>query len=368
VARLVFFSGPYQGKSVGIPQGKTITLGRNRDLELSLPDSKLSRRHCQIGFRDEHYVLKDLKSTNGTFVNGERLDGEAVLNDFDRIVIGDIEIEFHHSEKVPLPLSFDTAAADPFGLAEDKDEVEIESLQQLEERPQEVPTVRGAAETGKRPATPAAPLPPRGTTVSPRAPSRAPTSPLSPPAHLDAPRIHALVEIPRTPEPHAKPPSGIQRVAVALAPDLLEAALRDLDLPLPPEPSRSVGTGQEAEARPQLMFCVVCEGSIPTLDYDLGVARLVEEQLVCGECLAKGARPVPSRSVGTAPRTVAAQRTEEKKKSVDEILKALDEEAVIIDTAPKRAGKVAPGAGEAGSKAAPKDVPEELGEEFEEIG
>jgi hypothetical protein len=152
---------------------------------------------------------------------------------------------------------------------------------------------------------------------------------------------------------------------VALAPDLLEAALRDLDLPLPPEPPPLKAAGQGAEARPELMFCAVCEGSIPTLDYDLGVARLVEEQLVCGECLAKGAKPAPQSA---APRVVAAQRAEEKKKSVDEILKALDEEAVIIDTAPKRAGKVAPGAGGAGSKAVPKDVPEELGEEFEEIG
>ena len=43
---------------------------------------------------------------------------------------------------------------------------------------------------------------------------------------------------------------------------------------------------------------------------------------------------------------------------------------MIIDTAPKRGGNVAPGAGEAGAKAAPgkKDVPKELGVEFEDIG
>jgi len=359
----MFFSGPYEGKSVAIPQGKTITLGRNRDLELSLPDGKLSRRHCQISCRDDQYILKDLHSTNGTFVNGDLLKGEVVLSDFDRIVVGDIEMEFHHTEQVPLPLSFDPASADPFGLAEDDDEVELESLQQLDSAQREAPATRGAFETEKRPATPVGLRLPSKPAAAP-APASTPP-PAGPSTRLGVPKIHALVERPSPAASEKKSPSGIQRVAVALAPDLLEAALRDLDLPLPPEPPPLQVASQDAGAGPKLMFCTVCEGSIPTLDFELGVARLVDERLVCGECLAKGAKPAAQAA---GPKAVAAERAEEKKRSVDEILKALDGEAVIIDTTPKRGSNLAPGAEEAGTKTAPREVPKELGEEFEEIG
>ncbi len=99
MAKLIFRSGPYAGKSVSLPTGKTIILGRNRDIDLPLPDLKLSRRHCQITFDNDVVTVKDLNSTNGTFLNGMRVVEETVLNPFDRVVVGDTEIEFHETEK-----------------------------------------------------------------------------------------------------------------------------------------------------------------------------------------------------------------------------------------------------------------------------
>src|SRR5882724_4844091 len=90
----------YAGKTMSLPEGKAIVLGRNRDVDLPLNDPKLSRRHCQIIATVNGCVITDLASTNGTFVNGNRLeaDKQQELIEFDRIVLGDTEIELYLSE------------------------------------------------------------------------------------------------------------------------------------------------------------------------------------------------------------------------------------------------------------------------------
>ena len=54
----------------------------------------MSRRHAEVRFEDGHYSLRDLGSTNGTFVNGQPVDGEHVLCPGDRIEIGSSAITF----------------------------------------------------------------------------------------------------------------------------------------------------------------------------------------------------------------------------------------------------------------------------------
>jgi pSer/pThr/pTyr-binding forkhead associated (FHA) protein len=91
----------YAGKSLSIPVPKTVTVGRGQDVELSFPDEKLSRQHCQFFFKDTACYVKDLSSRNGTYVNGTRIESETLLNDFDRVVIGDVEMEFQNEDKTP---------------------------------------------------------------------------------------------------------------------------------------------------------------------------------------------------------------------------------------------------------------------------
>ena len=368
MAKLVFHSGPYKGKSIGLPQGRTIVMGRNRDLDLPLPDLKLSRRHCQVAFKDDKYTLTDLNSTNGTFVNGERIAGAVELNDFDRIVVGDIEIEFHYAEKVPLPMNFDAASADPFGLDVEEVEVPLEELKLLDEPAGAAPAAAmPAAVAPPAEAAPSAPV----VIESPPLPEAQPPEPIA----AAAPAAEALVVLPKAqpPAPQA-PPEPTLILAAPIPKDALEAALRELDLPLPPEPPPHSFQEQAASSKPKLMFCGACEGSIPMLDYDLGIARVVDGHLLCKECLAKGARPL---SQAEAPPTVTVKPEDGKRKSVSDILKALDEDAVLIDTStPRRTKRVEPDNAAAKGprevdkpkpKAIPKDVAEELGEEFEEI-
>ena len=65
-------------------------LGRSRACDLTVPGvSDISREHCCIRRKEgKEYTIKDLGSTNGTFVNGDRLKAEVELKDGDRIRLG----------------------------------------------------------------------------------------------------------------------------------------------------------------------------------------------------------------------------------------------------------------------------------------
>ena len=70
------------------------TLGRNESCDFQILSSRVSREHAEIVRDGASFRLRDLKSTNGTFVNGQRID-EVRLNDGDLVVIADVEFTFH---------------------------------------------------------------------------------------------------------------------------------------------------------------------------------------------------------------------------------------------------------------------------------
>jgi len=71
-------SGPTPGASF-ILEGDQLTIGRDATNEITINDAEISRRHARLTFQGGKYVLEDLGSTNGTFVNGQRLAGPRVL-------------------------------------------------------------------------------------------------------------------------------------------------------------------------------------------------------------------------------------------------------------------------------------------------
>jgi pSer/pThr/pTyr-binding forkhead associated (FHA) protein len=60
-------------------EGDQLTIGRDSVNEIVINDAEISRRHARLTFQGGKYVLEDLGSTNGTFVNGQRLAGPRVL-------------------------------------------------------------------------------------------------------------------------------------------------------------------------------------------------------------------------------------------------------------------------------------------------
>lgn len=72
---------------------RVITIGRTSDNDVVIHDSKISRHHAQIvQHKRDKYSIVDLKSTNGTYVNGIRIYGESVLRIADKVSLGKIEI------------------------------------------------------------------------------------------------------------------------------------------------------------------------------------------------------------------------------------------------------------------------------------
>jgi hypothetical protein len=57
---------------VRVEPGRELTLGRSPECSLQLPAAGASRRHASVAWRDGAVVLRDLGSTNGTYLNGER--------------------------------------------------------------------------------------------------------------------------------------------------------------------------------------------------------------------------------------------------------------------------------------------------------
>jgi serine phosphatase RsbU (regulator of sigma subunit)/pSer/pThr/pTyr-binding forkhead associated (FHA) protein len=74
--------------------GPRIVIGRGRESDVFLPDYRLSRRHAEIEQRGDSYFLIDLGSTNGTFLNGQRVIGERRLRDGDLIALGESRLIF----------------------------------------------------------------------------------------------------------------------------------------------------------------------------------------------------------------------------------------------------------------------------------
>lgn len=79
-------------------QGPTVSIGRASDCSIPIKDRYLSRRHAEIIASDGAWVLKDLGSANGTYLNGTRVERDHPLKPGDRIRLGDTEIVFETPE------------------------------------------------------------------------------------------------------------------------------------------------------------------------------------------------------------------------------------------------------------------------------
>jgi hypothetical protein len=85
---LRFISGKYQGGEFPLRSNREIVIGRSSDLDMVLVEDMVSRRHAKITTTDAGILIQDVGSTNGTFVNGEKIEGVARLSEGDRILVG----------------------------------------------------------------------------------------------------------------------------------------------------------------------------------------------------------------------------------------------------------------------------------------
>ncbi|MBL7685559.1 MAG: FHA domain-containing protein, partial [Deltaproteobacteria bacterium] len=75
--------------------GENNSLGRSPSNDVVLKEAKVSRQHATINYIRGGYVIVDLKSSNGVYVNGEKVE-EHELQDGDEIAIGSYKMKFRY--------------------------------------------------------------------------------------------------------------------------------------------------------------------------------------------------------------------------------------------------------------------------------
>lgn len=98
------------GRQVAIPGG--LSIGRAPDNQLPVGDPMVSSRHARIFIQGGEYIIEDLASRNGTFVNDQRVTAQRLQNG-DRIRIGQLIFTFQQAVRPPLPSSAPPAPPGP---------------------------------------------------------------------------------------------------------------------------------------------------------------------------------------------------------------------------------------------------------------
>ncbi|MCI0743788.1 MAG: FHA domain-containing protein [Verrucomicrobia subdivision 3 bacterium] len=99
MARLVLLSEGLTGRTFELKDEKT-SVGRVSDNTFEIPEGSVSSHHAEILLRGKDVVIKDLNSTNGTFINGEKIT-EAVLKPGQILRLGMVEMRLETGDSAP---------------------------------------------------------------------------------------------------------------------------------------------------------------------------------------------------------------------------------------------------------------------------
>lgn len=90
---LTVLSGPMQGVSFRLGPGRRV-IGRDDGADITIDDRKISRRHATVEVASGRALLADAGSTNGTWVNDQRVANNRELHDGDRIRMGQVRLRY----------------------------------------------------------------------------------------------------------------------------------------------------------------------------------------------------------------------------------------------------------------------------------
>ncbi|MEB2311076.1 MAG: FHA domain-containing protein [Sorangiineae bacterium] len=137
-----------------------ITVGRVQGNDLTLPKGNVSKRHARLLFRDGRFIVTDMNSTNGTYVNRRRISQATIVREGDRIYVGDfvLRIELPDGVEGAAPADVSSAGMEPVEVPPSS--VRAEPLVSAQ-----------PAESDVAPVLPKVPGPPRMPAVTPRAES-----------------------------------------------------------------------------------------------------------------------------------------------------------------------------------------------------
>jgi len=108
--QFVMRSGPTPGKVFPL-EGPEIIIGRDNTSSLMINDAEVSRKHTRLVWQSLGYVVEDLGSTNGTFVNGQRLTTPYVLRGGESVSLGENIVLVYESTADPDATVLSTSAS-----------------------------------------------------------------------------------------------------------------------------------------------------------------------------------------------------------------------------------------------------------------
>ena len=142
MAKLVVLSKGMTGQSYELKVDRT-TIGRVEDNTFPIPQPSVSSHHCEIYLRGNDVVVKDLNSTNGTFINNQQITGESVLKPGQILRLGQVEMKLDAPgapASAPSAPAAPAAAPAPSAVKRPADSTMViskgVSLEQLEQGPQ----------------------------------------------------------------------------------------------------------------------------------------------------------------------------------------------------------------------------------------
>ncbi len=140
------------------------TAGRHDECQLRIKSSEVSRKHCQFFEKNGMLMVKDLGSSNGTFLNGKKIEGQRVLEPGDELTVGPVKLRVEKvgqpgvGARPSAPKPGDTAVPSPTvtpGAASDEFEIDFDDGTEPESEEKTVAMKPGADKPA--PSTPAKP-------------------------------------------------------------------------------------------------------------------------------------------------------------------------------------------------------------------
>ncbi len=122
--QLVVVRGRSTSTAHRLAAGVTV-VGRQDGCQLQIRSSQVSRKHCELFEQDGRLIVKDLGSSNGTFVNGEKVEGEQTLSDGDELSIGSVTFRVAGGTASPADTAPPTALA-AADVVEDDDAIALD--------------------------------------------------------------------------------------------------------------------------------------------------------------------------------------------------------------------------------------------------
>ncbi len=231
-----------------------VTIGRVQGNDIILPKGNVSKRHSRIVLKDGKFIIVDLKSTNGTYVNGRKITSPLVVKGTDKIYIGDFilsveELQGAGAEEAPPPAPNprkSTASIPPpppprrtpvAVPAEPPSSLDGHALDSNGGGPRDLPAASdpGVPERPSRPSQPVmpSPLPPPPRVASNPSPSASAAS-----LRVTAERASPLTEprLPPVPEPRERNPASSPSMPASKPMPVAEKPARPT-LPSPPQPT-----------------------------------------------------------------------------------------------------------------------------------